>query len=96
VTDLFGKIQFALIECSYKFLTEQYGLSFWSDAGVVSTGPTCTTAQINVLRSTYTATDTTINYTYDDLNLLTAADYSNGLFYHSDYDSVSRWRLLPE
>jgi RHS repeat-associated protein len=88
VTDSFGKISFPLFEGSYKFLTEQYGLSFWSDAGVVCTVPTCTTALITVLGSTYTATDTTINYTYDDLNRLTAADYNNGMYYHYEYDAA--------
>ena len=30
----------------------------------------------------------TINYTYDPLNRLTAADYSNGMYYRYTYDSV--------
>ena len=88
VTDTFGKIQLRLVEGTYKFLTEQYGLSFWSDANQACLVPTCTTAQITVLGSTYTATDQTINYTYDDLNRLTAADYSNTMYYHYEYDSV--------
>ena len=31
---------------------------------------------------------TTIQYTYDPLNRLTAADYTDGSFFHYDYDAV--------
>ncbi len=40
-------------------------------------------------------TDTTITYTYDPLYRLTAADYSNGDYYHYAYDSVGN-RLTQE
>lgn len=40
-------------------------------------------------------TTTIITYTYDSLSRLTAADYSNDIFYHYSYDSVGN-RLTEE
>ena len=73
---------------SYRFRADQYGLAYWSGAENHCATPTCNAVTITALGFDYTASDQTIEYTYDDLNRLTAADYDTGLYYHYTYDAV--------
>jgi YD repeat-containing protein len=49
--------------------------------------PGCTGAAVT-LPGDRAVTDVTIDYTYDPLNRLTAAEYSDGTFYYYSYDPV--------
>jgi hypothetical protein len=80
-TDFYGQTHLMLPEGSYRFRSDQYDLPFWSNPVNDCTIPGCTTASVTVIGRDYAANDQTIAYTYDDLNRLTGADYSNGMSY---------------
>ena len=89
VTGPYGTTTFALPEGrSFRFRADQYDLVYWSGSDNHCEVPTCTEVTITALGFDYEAGDQTIEYTYDDLNRLTAADYDTGLYYHYTYDAV--------
>ena len=95
-TDYYGKTTLMLPEGTYRFRADQYGIDFWSNPTANCNTPSeCTAIPITVIGRDYLANDQTINYTYDDLNRLTAADYDIGLYYHYTYDAVGN-RLSQE
>jgi RHS repeat-associated protein len=88
-TDEFGKVTLMLPEGTYRFKTDQYGIDFWSNQTADCNTPNeCSEDSITVIGRDYLPNEQTIDYTYDDLNRLTVADYGLGLYYHYEYDSV--------
>ena len=94
-TDGFGQARLLLPEGGYRFRADQYTMQFWSDSINHCTVPTCTTASVIVLGTDYAPNDQIIDYSYDQVNRLTAADYDSGLYYHYTYDAVGN-RLEQE
>ncbi len=75
-TDTSGHVTFTLPQGSYRFRADLNGTPFWSSTQNDCTVPGCTTATVT-LPSSITQQTVTINYTYDALNRLTAANYSD-------------------
>ncbi|MBI5952480.1 MAG: hypothetical protein HY865_12555 [Chloroflexi bacterium] len=86
-TDARGQVTLTLPQGNYRFRADLNGTEFWSAAENNCALPGCTSATIS-LPGSITQTETTIEYTYDPLNRLTAADYSTGDFYAYTYDAV--------
>jgi RHS repeat-associated protein len=63
-------------------------VQFWSGNENGCTLPGCATAAVTIPGGQSGPTNVTINYTYDPLYRLTAADYSDGKYFHYDYDAV--------
>ena len=74
-TDTSGHVTFTLPQGSYRFRADLNGTQFWSSTQNDCTVPGCTTATVT-LPSSIAQQTVTINYTYDALNRLTAANYS--------------------
>jgi RHS repeat-associated protein len=75
-TDTNGHATFILPEGSYRFRADLNGTPFWSGTQNDCTVPGCATATVT-LPSSMAQQTVTINYTYDALNRLTAATYSD-------------------
>jgi RHS repeat-associated protein len=86
-TDANGKVTLTLPQGNYRFRADYDGVQFWSAQSNTCALPGCTTATVT-LPGGVTQGETTIDYTYDPLYRLTAADYSTGDFYHYTYDAV--------
>jgi RHS repeat-associated protein len=63
-------------------------VQFWSGNENSCTLPGCATATVTLPGGQSAPTKVTINYTYDPLYRLTAADYSDGKYFHYTYDAV--------
>jgi RHS repeat-associated protein len=87
-TDTKGQVIFTLPEGSYRFRADYNGVQFWSGNENSCTLPGCATATVTLPGGQSTPTNVTINYTYDPLYRLTAADYSDGKYFHYTYDAV--------
>ena len=87
VSDASGEVVFTLPEGSYHFRADYNGVQFWSDVVNHCTLPGCTEATVEIPGGLGT-TEVTIDYTYDPLNRLTAADYDDGTFFYYAYDAV--------
>jgi hypothetical protein len=93
-TDPNGQATFTLPQGDYRFRADYDGVQFWSAQANNCTLPGCASATVTLPGGTG-ETITTIDYTYDPLYRLTAADYSTGDAYHYVYDSVGN-RLTQE
>lgn len=94
VTDENGQTAFTLPQGSYRFRADYDGVQFWSSAENDCALPNCTSIDV-FLPGGMAETTVTIDYTYDPLYRLTAADYDTGDYYHYTYDSVGN-RLTQE
>ena len=83
-----GQAVFTLPAGNYRFRTELDGQEFWSDTQNHCAIPGCLDASIQLPTAPSQTLVTTINYGYDALNRLTAADYDSGVFFHYAYDEV--------
>ena len=83
-----GQVTFTLPQGNYRFRGDLNGTQFWSSAENACTLPGCAGAAITLPGGNTSRSAVTINYTYDGLSRLTAADYSSGDYYHYVYDSV--------
>jgi RHS repeat-associated protein len=86
-TDENGETVFTLPMGDYRFRTDYDGVQFWSGESNHCTIPGCLEAQVEIPGGVGEV-DVTIDYTYDALNRLTAADYSTGEYFHYQYDLV--------
>jgi YD repeat-containing protein len=86
-TDASGHVTFTLPQGSYHFRADFDNVQFWSNTPNDCTLPGCTAGLVTLPGGTGETT-TTIDYTYDPLYRLTAADYSTGDSYRYAYDSV--------
>lgn len=80
-----GKVSFTLPDGEYRFRVEYAGTEYWS---AVCQVPGCESSEITILDGSGAQSEVTIDYEYDPLYRLTAADYSTGEFYHYTYDAV--------
>jgi len=83
-----GQATFTLPVSNYRFRTELGGEEFWSGEQNHCTIPGCLEAAIQLPFAPPQTLTTTIAYSYDALNRLTAADYDSGTFFHYTYDEV--------
>ncbi len=86
-SDAEGNVVFTLPVGEYRFRADLDGVQFWSGEVATCTVPGCTEDLVPIPGGTV-ETDVTIDYTYDPLYRLTAADYSTGEFFHYTYDAV--------
>ncbi|MGD8456603.1 MAG: RHS repeat-associated core domain-containing protein [Anaerolineales bacterium] len=86
-TNEYGQVVFTLPEGSYRFRADLNGTHFWSGEENHCTIPGCESAVVELPGAFYAET-ATIDYTYDPLYRLTAADYDTGLYFHYTYDAV--------
>jgi RHS repeat-associated protein len=93
-SDAEGNVIFTLPTGDYRFRADLDGVQFWSGEVTTCTIPGCTEDAVTIPGGTV-ETDVTIDYTYDPLYRLTAADYSTGEFFHYTYDAVGN-RLTQE
>jgi len=88
-SDKEGKVQLWLPEANYHFRADQNKLAFWSGPQDHCAVPGCEAVTISTYATGNNPTrQNVINYTYDGLNRLTAADYESGTYYHYTYDAV--------
>jgi RHS repeat-associated protein len=87
-----GKVNFRLPDGEYRFRVEQDGHEYWSGTCQM---PGCEVSGITSLAGLGLQSEVTIDYEYDSLYRLTAADYSTGDYYHYVYDAVGN-RLSQE
>jgi len=83
-----GQATFTLPAGNYRFRTEFDGQEFWSDTQNHCAIPGCLVGAIQLPTTPPQTLVTTINYGYDALYRLTAADYDSGQFFHYAYDEV--------
>ena len=83
-----GQVTFTLPQGNYRFRGDLNGTQFWSSTENACTLPGCASAAITLPGGNTSRSAVTINYTYDGLSRLTAADYSSGDYYYYAYDSV--------
>jgi RHS repeat-associated protein len=93
-SDAEGNVIFTLPIGDYRFRADLDGVQFWSGEATTCTIPGCIKDLVPIPGGTI-ETDVTIDYTYDPLYRLTAADYSTGEFFHYTYDAVGN-RLTQE
>ena len=93
-TNANGDVHFWLPAGSYRFMAEQFGQAFFTAPGETLTAPDRTWTYILVVGTVNGVAKQTINYTYDDLNRLNAADYASGAYFHSGYDAVGAWARI--
>jgi RHS repeat-associated protein len=86
-TNEYGQVVFVLPEGSYRFRADLNGTHFWSGEENHCTIPGCESAVVELPGAIYTET-AAIDYTYDPLYRLTAADYDTGIYFHYTYDAV--------
>jgi YD repeat-containing protein len=87
LSDANGKVIFTLPEGDYRFRADLNDVQFWSGESDHCGLPGCETALVEV-PGAFGITEVTIDYTYDPLYRLTAADYDDGTFFHYTYDAV--------
>ena len=88
VTDAGGKVVFTLPLGSYRFRADFDGVPFWSETENTCVLPTCTADKVTLPGGTGMQ-EVSIDYTYDALNRLTSATYSNGTKFAYTYDAAS-------
>ena len=89
-----GKVTLTLLQGNYHFRADYAGVQFWSNTENTCAIPGCESATVN-LPGGPEQFNAPINYTYDPLYRLTAADYSTGDYYHYAYDAVGN-RLMQD
>ena len=94
VSDENGQVVFTLSEGDYRFRADYDGVQFWSNTSDHCAVPGCAEAGVAVPGG-LGHEEVTIDYTYDPLNRLTAADYASsqgsevdGEYFHYQYDAV--------
>jgi RHS repeat-associated protein len=87
VSDENGQVVFTLPEGDYRFRADYDGVPFWSNTSDHCAVPGCKEAGV-AIPGGLGHEEVTIDYTYDPLNRLTAADYSDETFFHYQYDAV--------
>jgi len=93
-TDENGEVVFTLPEGSFRFRTDYDGVQFWSGETDHCTVPGCLEALVEIPGGSGEES-VVIDYEYDALYRLTAADYSTGEYFHYAYDAVGN-RLEQE
>ena len=83
-----GQVSFTLPQGDYRFRADYDGVQFWSDLVNHCTIPGCLEALVEIPGGVGGPVSVTIDYTYDPLQRLVAADYSTGEFFHYSYDAV--------
>ncbi|MGD8456596.1 MAG: hypothetical protein PVF83_09450 [Anaerolineales bacterium] len=86
-TNEYGQVVFTLPEGDYRFRADLNRTHFWSGEENHCTIPGCESAVVELPGAFYAET-ATIDYTYDPLYRLTAADYDTGIYFHYTYDAV--------
>jgi RHS repeat-associated protein len=87
VSDADGQMVFTLPEGSYRFRADYDGVQFWSGEVNHCTIPGCLEALVEIPGGVGEV-NVTIDYAYDPLYRLTAADYSTGEYFWYTYDAV--------
>jgi hypothetical protein len=87
ISDGDGQVEFTLPEGSYRFRADYDGVQFWSDEIDHCTIPGCLEALVEIPGGVGEVS-VTIDYEYDPLYRLTAADYSTGEYFWYTYDAV--------
>ncbi len=87
VTDAGGKVVFTLPLGSYRFRADFDGVEFWSGNENTCVLPACTADSVTLPGGTGMQ-EVSIDYTYDALNRLTSATYSNGTKFAYTYDAA--------
>jgi RHS repeat-associated protein len=80
-------VVFTLPAGDYRFRADYDGVQFWSGLVNHCTIPGCLEALVEI-PGRAGAVSVTIDYIYDPLQRLVAADYSTGEFFHYSYDAV--------
>jgi RHS repeat-associated protein len=93
-SDANGQVVFTLPVGDYRFRSDYDGVQFWSSDVNHCTIPGCLEATVEIPGGVGEVS-VTIDYTYDPLYRLTAADYDTGEFFHYNYDAVGN-RLTQE
>ncbi len=93
-SDANGQVVFTLPVGDYRFRSDYDGVQFWSGGVNHCTIPGCLEVLVEIPGGTGEV-DVTIDYTYDPLYRLTAADYDTGEFFHYTYDAVGN-RMTQE
>ncbi len=88
-----GQAVLHLAEGSYRFQAEYEGQMYWSGIGDHCQVSGCSTVTMQV--GPGADSRQTINYIYDPLNRLTAAEYEDGRSFHYSYDAAG-CEALPE
>ena len=86
VTDAGGQVVFTLPEGSYHFRANYDGVEFWSGNENTCTIPGCEEDAVTLPGGTGEQ-EVSIDYTYDALNRLISAEYSNGMAFGYTYDA---------
>lgn len=89
-----GSVVFTLPVGDYRFRSDYDGVQFWSGDVNHCTIPGCLEALVEIPGGVGEVS-VTIDYTYDPLYRLTAADYDTSEFFHYTYDAVGN-RLTQE
>jgi YD repeat-containing protein len=87
VTDTGGKVTFTLPQGEYRFRADYDGVQFWSGNENTCTLPGYLTDAVTLPGGTGLQ-EVSIDYTYDALNRLTGAEYSNGTAFGYTYDAA--------
>jgi RHS repeat-associated protein len=93
-SDEIGQVVFTLPQGDYRFRSDYDGVQFWSGEVNHCTIPDCLEVLVEIPGGVGELL-VTIDYTYDPLYRLTAADYDTGEFFHYYYDAVGN-RLTQE
>jgi RHS repeat-associated protein len=93
-TDADGQTLFTLPQGDYRFRADYDGVQFWSSEGNSCSLPGCTQDTVRLPGGAGVGT-VTIDYNYDPLYRLIAADYDTGDYFHYTYDAVGN-RLTQE
>jgi RHS repeat-associated protein len=87
-SDASGQVVFTLLAGDYRFRADYDGVQFWSGGANHCTIPGCLEALVEIPGGVGGPVSVTIDYTYDPLQRLIAADFSTGEFFHYGYDAV--------
>ncbi len=93
-TDANGQTLFTLPQGDYRFRADYDGVQFWSSEGNSCSLPGCAQDTVRLPGGTGVGT-VTIDYSYDPLYHLIAADYDTGDYFHYTYDAIGN-RLTQE
>jgi RHS repeat-associated protein len=93
-TDELGRVDFNLLPGSYRFRADYDNVQFWSGDVDHCTIPGCLEALVEIPGGVGEVS-VTIDYEYDPLYRLTAADYSSDEYFQYTYDAVGN-RLTQE
>jgi RHS repeat-associated protein len=94
-SDASGQVVFTLPVGDYRFRADYDGVQFWSGTADHCTIPGCLEALVEIPGGVGGPVSVTIDYSYDPLQRLVAADYSTGEFFHYSYDAVGN-RLMQD